>query len=148
MKHIKKYKVFEHTNHVAIKDTIQDILSPLSDNGIVVDVLSSDKTLTEKYYGIEIYMNKPVNSKGFTLTPYKDELKHLNDFMEGEGWVISEDMCRWKRVNGNWVFGWEEIFNQWISALSPDPKYVRVPLFYIPKDTPMPVNPRRKNQLI
>ena len=92
MKHIKKYKVFEHTNHAAIKDTIQDILSPLSDNGIVVEVLSSDKTLTEKYYGIEIYMNKPVNSKGFTLTPYKDELKHLNDFMEGEGWVISEDM--------------------------------------------------------
>ena len=133
MKHIKKYKVFEHTNHAAIKDTIQDILSPLSDNGIVVDVLSSDKTLTEKYYGIEIYMNKPVNSKGFTLTPYKDELRHLNDFMEGEGWVISEDM---------------EIFNQWISALSPDTKYVRVPLFYIPKDTPMPVNPRRKNQLI
>jgi len=127
MKHIKKYKVFEHTNHVAIKDTIQDILSPLSDNGIVVDVLSSDKTLTEKYYGIEIYMNKPVNSKGFTLTPYKDELKHLNDFMEGEGWVISEDMR---------VFGWEEIFNQWLDrfTLSPDPKYVRVPLFYIPKD--------------
>jgi len=127
MKYIKKYKVFEHTNHVAIKDTIQDILSPLSDNGIVVDVLSSDKTLTEKYYGIEIYMNKPVNSKGFTLTPYKDELKHLNDFMEGEGWVISEDMR---------VFGWEEIFNQWLDrfTLSPDPKYVRVPLFYIPKD--------------
>ena len=127
MKHIKKYKVFEHTNHVAIKDTIQDILSPLSDNGIVVDVLSSDKTLTEKYYGIEIYMNKPVNSKGFTLTPYKDELKHLNDFMEGEGWVISEDMR---------VFGWEEIFNQWLNrfTLRPDPKYVRVPLFYIPKD--------------
>lgn len=127
MKHIKKYKVFEHTNHVAIKDTIQDILSPLSDNGIVVDVLSSDKTLTEKYYGIEIYMNKPVNSKGFTLTPYKDELKHLNDFMEGEGWVISEDMR---------VFGWEEIFNQWLNrfTLIPDPKYVRVPLFYIPKD--------------
>ena len=127
MKHIKKYKVFEHTNHVAIKDTIQDILSPLSDNGIVVDILSSDKTLTEKYYGIEIYMNKPVNSKGFTLTPYKDELKHLNDFMEGEGWVISEDMR---------VFGWEEIFNQWLDrfTLSPDPKYVRVPLFYIPKD--------------
>jgi|APSaa5957512535_1039671.scaffolds.fasta_scaffold41385_2 hypothetical protein len=131
MKHIKKYKVFEHTNHAAIKDTIQDILSPLSDNGIVVEVLSSDKTLTEKYYGIEIYMNKPVNSKGFTLTPYKDELKHLNDFMEGEGWVISEDMR---------VFGWAEIrsimtpFNQWISALSPDPKYVRVPLFYTPKD--------------
>ena len=124
MKHIKKYKVFEHTNH-DVKDTIQDILSPLSDNGIVVEVLSSDKTLTEKYYGIEIYMNKPVNSKGFTLTPYKDELKHLNDFMEGEGWVISEDMR---------IFGWEEIFNQWISALSPDPKYVRVPLFYIPKD--------------
>ena len=127
MKYLKKYKVFEHTNHVAIKDTIQDILSPLSDNGIVVDVLSSDKTLTEKYYGIEIYMNKPVNSKGFTLTPYKDELKHLNDFMEGEGWVISEDMR---------VFGWEEIFNQWLDrfTLSPDPKYVRVPLFYIPKD--------------
>ena len=127
MKYIKKYKVFEHTNHVAIKDTIQDILSPLSDNGIVVDILSSDKTLTEKYYGIEIYMNKPVNSKGFTLTPYKDELKHLNDFMEGEGWVISEDMR---------VFGWEEIFNQWLDrfTLSPDPKYVRVPLFYIPKD--------------
>ena len=59
--------------------------------------------------------------------------------MEGAGWVISEDMR---------VFGWEEIFNQWISALSPDTKYVRVPLFYIPKDTPMPVNPRRKNQLI
>jgi len=121
MKHIKKYKVFEHTNHAAIKDTIQDILSPLSDNGIVVDVLSSDKTLTEKYYGIEIYMNKPVNSKGFTLTPYKDELKHLNDFMEGEGWVISEDTATPE-------------FNQWISALSPDTKYVRVPLFYIPKD--------------
>jgi len=139
MKHIKKYKVFEHTSHDVIKDTIQDILSPLSDDGIIVDVLSSDKTLTEKYYGIEIYMNKPVNSKGFTLTPYKDELRHLNDFMEGAGWVISEDMR---------VFGWEEIFNQWISALSPDTKYVRVPLFYIPKDTPMPVNPRRKNQLI
>jgi len=121
MKHIKKYKVFEHTNHAAIKDTIQDILSPLSDNGIVVDVLSSDKTLTEKYYGIEIYMNKPVNSKGFTLTPYKDELKHLNDFMEGEGWVISEDTATPE-------------FNQWISALSPDTKYVRVPLFYTPKD--------------
>ena len=121
MKHIKKYKVFEHTNHAAIKDTIQDILSPLSDNGIVVEVLSSDKTLTEKYYGIEIYMNKPVNSKGFTLTPYKDELKHLNDFMEGEGWVISEDTATPE-------------FNQWISALSPDTKYVRVPLFYTPKD--------------
>jgi hypothetical protein len=121
MKHIKKYKVFEHTNHATIKDTIQDILSPLSDNGIVVEVLSSDKTLTEKYYGIEIYMNKPVNSKGFTLTPYKDELKHLNDFMEGEGWVISEDTATPE-------------FNQWISALSPDTKYVRVPLFYTPKD--------------
>lgn len=125
MNHLKKYKVFESIHNDAIKDTIQDILSPLSDNGIVVEVLSSDKTLTEKYYGIEIYMSKPVNSKGFTLTPYKDELNHLNDFMEGEGWVISEDMR---------VFGWVEIFNQWISALSPDPKYVRVPLFYIPKD--------------
>ena len=55
MKHIKKYKVFEHTNYADIKDTIQDILSPLSDDGIVVDVNSSNLLAREHGRGIHTY---------------------------------------------------------------------------------------------
>ena len=44
MKYIKKYKIFEsiHPND-AIKDYVDDILSPLSDDGIEVDTQIKEK---------------------------------------------------------------------------------------------------------
>jgi len=125
MKYIKKYKIFEsiHPND-AIRDTIDDILSPLSDNGIVVDTQPKEKRGVMT--GIEIYILKNGNSNGFKLTPFLDELNHLNDFLEDKGWVLNSDPT---------VSDREYDFDKWIDNVEKSENtYNSVPLFYVPKD--------------
>ena len=125
MKYIKKYKLFEsiHPNDV-IRDTIDDILSPLSDDGIVVDTQPKEKRGVMT--GIEIYILKNGNSDGFKLTPFLDELNHLNDFLEDQGWVLNSDPT---------VSDREYDFDKWIDNVKKSENtYNSVPLFYVPKD--------------
>ena len=124
MKYIKKYKLFEsiHPND-AIRDTIDDILSPLSDDGIVVDTQPKEKRGVMT--GIEIYILKNGNSDGFKLTPFLDELNHLNDFLEDQGWVLNSDPT---------VSDREYDFDKWIDNVKKSENtYNSVPLFYVPK---------------
>ena len=125
MKYIKKYKLFEsiHPNDV-IRDTIDDILSPLSDDGIVVDTQPKEKRGVMT--GIEIYILKNGNSDGFKLTPFLDELNHLNDFLEDQGWVLNSDPT---------VSDREYDFDKWIDNVKKSENtYNSVPLFCVPKD--------------
>jgi len=125
MKHIKKYKIFEsiHPND-AIRDTIDDILSPLSDDGIVVDTQPKEKRGVMTV--IEIYILKNRNSDGFKLTPFLDELNHLNDFLEDKGWVLNSDPT---------VSDREYDFDKWIDNVEKSENtYNSVPLFYVPKE--------------
>ena len=125
MKHIKKYKIFEsiHPND-AIRDTIDDILSPLSDDGIVVDTQPKEKRGVMTV--IEIYILKNRNSDGFKLTPFLDELNHLNDFLEDKGWVLNSDPT---------VSDRDYDFDKWIDNVEKSENtYNSVPLFYVPKE--------------
>ena len=129
MKYIKKYKIFEsiHPND-AIKDYVDDILSPLSDDGIEVDTQIKEKRGVMTY--IEIYITKRggIHSGrvGFKLTPFIDELIHLNDYLEDQGWVLNSDPT---------VSDRDYDFDKWIANVQrSDNSYTSVPLFYVPKD--------------
>jgi len=112
----------------AIKDTIQDILSPMSDELIVVDAQPKEKRGV--MIGIEIYLSKRdgmhSDRDGFHLKPYIDELNHMNDFLEDEGWVLISVPSVSDRASSikHWTDNIEKTDNS----------YRSVPIFYVPKD--------------
>jgi hypothetical protein len=129
MNHLKPYKLFESIHPIdSIKDDIIDILSPLSDDGIEIDVQPKEKRGVPT--GIEIYISQPgglhSDKDGFHLTPYIDELNHMNDFLEDGGWVLISDPSVSDR---DWSF------KQWIdSSKKSNNSYRSIPIFYVPKD--------------
>jgi len=128
MKFLKKYKVFEGHSNDILKQDIIDILTPLTDDGIGIDVQPKEKRGVPT--GIEIYISKKggmhSDREGFRLTPYIDELIHLNSFLEDNGWVLTSD----PRVSDrNWSFN-DSIDN----IKKTDTSYATVPMFYVPKD--------------
>jgi hypothetical protein len=129
MNHLKSYKLFESKynatlNSDNIKDYIEDILLPLSDVGIEVDV--SIKERRDNITFIEIYLNKRggMHNKdvpGFELTPFIGELNQLNNYLESEGWILNN------YVESNYSF------KQWIDNVeSSKSSYSAVPIFYVP----------------
>jgi hypothetical protein len=129
MKYLKKYKLFESTyTKDDIEDDISDLLLSLSDTDIVID--PQPKYYKGKMYLIEIYISSKGgfdrDKPGFKLTPYIDELNHLNDFLEDKGWVLNSDPSVSDRNYG---------FDKWIANVEKsNNSYKSVPLFYVPKD--------------
>lgn len=130
MRYLNSYKIFESKED--IENDIIDILSPISDEGIVIDV--QPKYNRGTMYKLEIYISKSGGSRisGFMLTPYIDELIQLNSFLEDKGWVLNSDPSVSDREYG---------FDKWIANIeSSKNTYSSVPLFYVPNNWERPTS--------
>lgn len=130
MKFLKNYKVFESIEAENIVDEIaedvRDILTPLSDDGIEIQIDPKFKRGVPTFIEIFLRKNGGMHSEkdGFKLIPYINELIHLNSFLEDKGWVLKSD----PRVSDrNWSFD-DSIDN----IKKTDSSYSAVPMFYVP----------------
>lgn len=132
MKYLKRFESIYKGDD--IENDIADILSTLSDDGIVIDV--EPKYNRGDMFKIEIYISKKDylnrDTPGFKLIPYIDELKHLNGFLEDKGWVLNSDPSVSDREYG---------FDKWISNVEHSKNtYSSVPLFYVPSNWERPTS--------
>jgi hypothetical protein len=86
MKYLTPYKLFEsnETNYDDIKETLREILLPISDKGYEI-VVTDDVDLNGEFIGIII---KVVDYKETPLKitdEVKDEFIRMNDYLESEG---------------------------------------------------------------
>ena len=86
MNHLKSYKLFESED--SILNDIEDILSPISDMGILVRVWSDGDIFSESRYNIVIGDYR----KSFTLSENVDDIIRLDDYMKSIGYQLE---TRW-----------------------------------------------------
>lgn len=131
MKYLKTYKLYESIeDEIAtdeIAEDIKDILTPLSDTGIEIDVDPKFKRGVPTF--IEIFLRQPggIHSEGpsFKLIPFIDELIHMNSYLNDKGWILKSDPLV---SDKNYSFD-KSIDN----IISSDSLYRVVPIFYVPK---------------
>ena len=83
MKYLKR---FNESIEDDIVEECKDILLPLVDDGIIIDVIKVGKR-----YG-RIFIKISVDRLPYNLIKYTDDLEHLNSYLESEGY---EYLCHY-----------------------------------------------------
>lgn len=104
MNHIKTFKLFESDSYDEIKINCEDILIDISDNGfeVTTSYLKKDSEESKDYFQFTIGSSERSYSEGsFKLGEFKDNIKRLISYLNGEGFELSpESYC----INYTWGY--------------------------------------------
>jgi hypothetical protein len=91
MKHLKTYKLFE-SNDVDILENIEDIFMDMSDDGVVVNISTSERGWIHRYkHDIKAKIIKIVLVGKFKPIDYIESFDHLDSYLGSEGYRYFAD---------------------------------------------------------
>jgi hypothetical protein len=91
MKYLESYKLFE-SNDVDIIETIEDIFMDMSDDGVEVNISTSDRGWIHRYKrDIKAKIIKIVLVGKFKPLDYIESFDHLDSYLESEGYRYFAD---------------------------------------------------------